>query len=34
VLWQNAQGRFIQVTGLRDRGLIAVEPMSGQTDCF
>ena len=35
VLWQDAQCRFIQVyTGLRDRGLIAVEPMSGQTDCF
>lgn len=35
VLWQDAQCRFIQVyTGLRDRGLVAVEPMSGQTDCF
>jgi aldose 1-epimerase len=35
VLWQDAQCRFIQVyTGLRDRGVIAVEPMSGQTDCF
>ncbi|MEM7016125.1 MAG: hypothetical protein AAF512_02155 [Pseudomonadota bacterium] len=35
VLWQEAQCRFIQVyTGLRDRGLVAVEPMSGQTDCF
>jgi aldose 1-epimerase len=35
VLWQDPQCRFIQVyTGLRDRGVIAVEPMSGQTDCF
>ena len=35
VLWQDAQCRFIQVyTGLRDRGLVAVEPMSGLTDCF
>lgn len=35
VLWQDAQCRFIQVyTGLRDKGLVAVEPMSGQTDCF
>ena len=35
VLWQDAQCRFIQVyTGLRGRGLVAVEPMSGQTDCF
>lgn len=35
VLWQDSQCRFIQVyTGLRDRGVIAVEPMSGQTDCF
>lgn len=35
VLWQDAQCRFLQVyTGLRDRGLVAVEPMSGQTDCF
>ncbi len=35
VLWQEAQCRFIQVcTGLRDQGLLALEPMSGQTDCF
>ncbi|MEM7077585.1 MAG: hypothetical protein AAF513_03050 [Pseudomonadota bacterium] len=35
VLWQDAQCRFIQVyTGLRERGAIAIEPMSGQTDCF
>ena len=35
VLWQDAQCRFIHVyTGLRDRGVVAVEPMSGQTDCF
>ena len=35
VLWQDAQCRFIQVyTGIRDKGLVAVEPMSGQTDCF
>ena len=35
VLWQDPGCRFIQVyTGLRDKGCIAVEPMSGQTDCF
>ncbi len=35
VLWQDSECRFIQVyTGLRDRGAVAIEPMSGQTDCF
>lgn len=35
VLWQDARCRFIQVyTGLRERGALAIEPMSGQTDCF
>ena len=35
LLWQGPQCRFIQVyTGMRDLGVVAVEPMSGQTDCF
>ena len=35
LLWQDPTCRFIQVyTGLRDRGAVAIEPMSGQTDCF
>ena len=36
VLWQDAAGcRFVQVyTGQREHGLVAVEPMSGQADCF
>ena len=35
VVWQDAQCRFIQVyTGLRERRALAIEPMSGQTDCF
>lgn len=35
VLWQDAQCRFIQIyTGLRDQGAVAIEPMSGQTNCF
>ena len=35
VLWQDAQHRFIQVyTGQAKAGLVAVEPMSGSTDCF
>ena len=35
VVWQDAQGRFIQVyTGLREQRALAIEPMSGQTDCF
>ena len=35
VLWQNSELRFLQVyTGLREQGAIAVEPMSGQTDCY
>jgi aldose 1-epimerase len=35
VLWQDAQHRFIQVyTGQAAAGVVAVEPMSGSTDCF
>ena len=35
VLWQDAQCRFIHVyTGFHNKGMVAVEPMSGQTDCF
>ena len=35
VLWQDSELRFLQVyTGLREQGAIAVEPMSGQTDCY
>ena len=35
VLWQDMHCRFVQVyTGQREHSLVAVEPMSGQTDCF
>lgn len=35
VLWQEAQCRFIQIyTGEREAGVVAVEPMSGCTNCF
>ena len=35
VMWQDAQHRFIQIyTGRAAAGLVAVEPMSGSTDCF
>ena len=35
VVWQAKQCRFVQVyTGQRQNGIVAVEPMSGQADCF
>ena len=35
VVWQAGQCRFVQVySGQRQHGLVAVEPMSGQADCF
>lgn len=35
VMWQDAQHRFIQIyTGQAAAGVVAVEPMSGSTDCF